>query len=67
MSTAKIEFKIPDEQEEFDCCMSAPRLDRALRDIYEKLRAHRKYDGPVFDEVMFWNILEENDIKLFDS
>lgn len=64
MSVATITFKLPDEQEEYDCCIAAPQYERALRDIAENFRSVRKYGAPTFTEDMFYDILQENEVTL---
>lgn len=63
MPKATLVFNLPEEQEEYDCTMAAPRVERALRDIMEAWRSHRKYDAPAVTEDSCWEILNENDIQ----
>lgn len=38
-----IEFNVPEDREEFEMCMAAPRMQTALYDIYQYLRQNTKY------------------------
>ena len=44
MPRAVYEFKLPEEQEEFEEFQKAPSYRRALSDIWEKVRSKKKYE-----------------------
>lgn len=47
---AKLEFDLPEEQQEFDLCCKAGKLHSHLWDLTQKIRAWRKY-GHSFEDV----------------
>lgn len=61
MGRATIEFKLPEEQEEYDCVMAAPRMDGAIRRIMREWRSARKYNTPAVTEKC-WEILKDERI-----
>jgi len=62
MPTAKLTFKLPEEREEFEDTRRAGDYKDALVTIREAFRSHRKYDGPVVTEEVFFQILTDHDI-----
>ena len=64
MPKARLEFTLPEEQEEFDAAVNVGKYQSALNDIYNFLRADSKYGVGKYQDVYdkFWDIMQEHDI-----
>lgn len=65
VAKATIEFELPREQEEYDCCMQAPQMERTLRDIKHSFERYKeKPHEPAISQLWFEHLLHENGVKL---
>lgn len=49
MPMARIEFKLPEEEIEFKNAQNGSEYKAALREIWNEIRSHRKYDKEIKD------------------
>lgn len=66
MPTITIRFKLPDEQEEYNIHHKAMDMHAALLEIAEAFRQQRKHGAKAVTEKVFWEIVNENKVELWD-
>lgn len=61
---AILEFNLPEDNDDHKMALAAPRMLRALEELREAFRSHRKYDAQAVTEDVFFSILTDNTIDL---
>lgn len=66
MSRVTIKYDLPEEKEDYDIHLKAPGMHAALLEIAKAFRQHRKHGAKAVTENVFWEIVNENKIELWD-
>lgn len=70
-----MEFNMPEDREELEIAQNGQKYFSTLNDVYQYLRGQLKYNDKLTDDEvkvytkvydMFFTILNDNDVELFD-
>ena len=66
---AILEFKLPDDQEEYELAVNAPKMYNAFWDIKQMIRSKLKYnpDGLTDAELKQWEIIQDEFYVILDN